>query len=296
MKHWIASICLACATAPVLAQPSDTTRATEAATFGDIRRSEWQFQRTTLLSDAEKAVQAVIDAVTKRDCAAAVAALNGGLSKAYPEVLLLAASMYEEGICLKPNWDRAVTFYQRALAAGQSTAAARLAAGYAAPVGGSDKAAALWWALRAKTGVPEECSRVASLVDDADRFIAALGAWPASRLDACAYAAAVMAMIQGDIGAPALAAAYGMEGKIKVVFVPGEGRVDVADNDVRAAAVSGLQSAGAASDNNNQAVRKVLLAHLRYVSERAIQRYAKPAVVDASWKATMDFEFKSAVR
>ena len=281
--RWLLSILCMAVIAPALAQPSGTSTATEAATFGDIRKRDWESQRPKAETEAEKAVQAVIDAVTKRDCAAAVAALNTGLGKQHAEVMMLAATMSEEGICLKPNWDRAVTFYQRALNAGQATAAARLAAGYASPIGGRDKATALWWALRAKTSLPQDCNGVAPLVDDADRFVAALNAWPAGRLDACAYAAAVMAMIQGELGSPDVPAAYGVQGKLKLAFVPAEGKVDVADEGIEAVAPTGLQSAGTASDRNGG--RKALLAYAKDVSDRALRRYERPTAVPPTWRA-----------
>ena len=294
--RWLFVLAMACAVPIAFAQspasPQDSGRQFEFGRGSDLENWQWRARYGVQLTASEQAVDDVVAAVVQRDCAAAVSKLNAGLAKAYPEVVLLAGRMYEEGICLKPNWDRAVTFYQRALNAGQSTAAARLAAGYAAPVGGRDRATALWWALRAKTSLPAECNAVASLVDDADRFVAALKAWPAGQLDACAYSAAVMAMILGELGSPELPVTYGVQGKIKLAFVPAEGRVDLAEDGIETAMPTGVQgAAGAAGDRNGG--RKALLAYAKDVSDRALRRYERPTAVPPAWRAETELVLAS---
>jgi len=99
----------------------------QAGREADFDQWRWaQTQRARALTEGERAVQAVTEAMVKRDCTAAAAALNAGLAKQHPEVWLLAGAMFEDGLCLKPNWDRAVNFYQRADSAGQPAAALRL--------------------------------------------------------------------------------------------------------------------------------------------------------------------------
>jgi hypothetical protein len=237
------------------------------------------------MSDAERAVQSVVDAVAAADCAAATARLNAGIGKGYPEVLALAGVMFEEGLCLKPSWERALGFYERALAAGQGGVAARIAAGYAAPIGGRDQAAALWWSIRAKTALPAPCHSVASLVADADRFIAALNAWPAGQLRACAYAAAVMATIQADAESPLFGVGSGLRGSYKVTFLPGLGKVDVNDD-----AVLAKGGAPTASDDRDASeAKKALSARMVQTADRALKRYERPAGIAADWRSQAEF-------
>ena len=249
-----------------------------------LRRS----QEAAPLTEPERAVQSVVDAITQGDCPGAVARLNAGLARAFPEVFGLAGAMYEEGLCLKPNWDRALAFYQRAAGAGQPGFTARIAAGYAAPIGGRDLATALWWALRAKTALPEPCARVAPLVDDADKFVAALNAWPAGQLGACAYAAAVMATIQAEAEAIRLGPASGLEGRYKVRLRAAQGEVDLVDE------LAAAGGADAARARRTIEAKQAVAAHLRQVADRALKRYDRPGAIASDWRPEAVFEFKGA--
>lgn len=153
--------------------------------------------------------------------------------------------------------------------------------GVQAVIGGRDQAAAMWWSIRAKTALPAPCTSVAAVVDDADKFVAALNAWPAGRLGACAYAAAVMAMIQSEAESPALASAYGLKGSIKVNWVPAQGRADVDD-----ALVLAMGAAPTAADDRDATLAKQAYSkRLRQVIDRALKRYDKPAGIAADWQA-----------
>jgi hypothetical protein len=274
-----------------LAQSTDSDRQFEAGRSFDRQNWEWRAQRGVAPTEAETAVQAVVDAIARRDCPGAVAALNAGLKKSLPEVFTLAGGLYEEGVCLKPNWERAVALYQRAEAAGQPGAAARIAAGFAAPVGGSDGGSALWWALRAKTPMPADCAAVAPLAADADKFVAALNAWPAGQLGACVYAAAVMAGIQAETASPALAGRYGLAGRVTVSFVPAEGRVDIEEALTDVAPPTGLVIDAATLASNRQASRKAFSTFLRQLADRALARHSQPAEVPASWRVEATFDY-----
>jgi hypothetical protein len=280
------SLCLCVGTAvaqliPQNLNPSERDRQFKSDQEQSLSLSRWfESQRTRPLSEPEKAVRAVQDAVARGDCAGAVSALNAGLAKAYPQVWMLAGAMYEDGICLKANWDRAVSFYQRADAAGHAGAAQRLAAGYASPVGGRDLAAALWWAARARTALPSPCAQVVPLADDADRFIAALKAWPAGQLGACAYAAAVMSSVQGELVAPDLAAAYGLQGTVRLSYVPDQARLDIID-DLKLTSTA-VQDA-LAQKADERAARAALTQQLRQAADRAFKRYDKPAGIPPAW-------------
>jgi hypothetical protein len=116
--------------------------------------------------------------------AAAIGALNNGLAAAYPGVLLMAGTMFDEGLCLKPNWERAERLYLRAQKAGHRGGRLRLIAGLAAP--GSDPAAALWWAQQENGPLPSPCPVPEMAAFDAERFVAELKLSSPQRVAACA--------------------------------------------------------------------------------------------------------------
>lgn len=282
--------------APVLAQSSssgeESGRQFDAGRGAELQNWEWRARQGAQPTEAEKAVDAVLNAVRQRDCKGAVAALNAALAKPTPEVWTLAGALFEEGVCVKPSWERAVNFYQRAIAVGHPGVAARVASGYAAPVGGPDKAAALWWAYRAKTALPAECQAAAALAEDADRFVAALQAWPAGQLDACAYAAGVMARIQGDLESPGLASSFGLEGKVALVFVPALGKVDITEAMTDAAPPGGVVADGVLRERDQRLARQAFTKHLRDTADRALRRYTPPAAVPAVWRVQTEVAVK----
>jgi hypothetical protein len=164
--------------------------------------------------DAE-AVATIWTHIEHNDCPGAVKALNAGVAKRYPSTLLLAGAMFEDGVCLKPAWTKAEDFYQRAHNAGHPYAAAKLAAGYMSTAAGPDRAAALWWGLRGGLSLPVECMQVRPLIDDPDKFVAALRTWPAARFEGCSYVAAVVGMVMGDVEFSKRAAAQGLKGQLR---------------------------------------------------------------------------------
>lgn len=291
MRRWLLAGCLA---AGLASAQSEGERQFEAGRIADRQNWEWRAKQGLQPTEAEKASQAVADAIAQRDCARAASQLNAGVAKGHPELMLLAGAMYEEGVCLKPSWERAISFYEKAAAAGRPEAMARIAAGYAAPAGGRDAAAALWWALKAKTALPVACTQVATLADDADGFVNALKAWPPGQLGACVYAAAVMATIQGDIAGPGTAAAYGHQGKVRFSFHPAQGRIDIAEELTAASNPAHALADATQRENNLRAARQALSARLREVADRAQKRYDKPAAVPADWRSDAEFVFMAA--
>lgn len=231
-----------------------------------------------------EAVESVWSYIDAKDCAGAVRSLNDGIAKSYPSVLLMAGSMFESGVCLKSSWDRAAEFYQRAESAGHPSAAARLAAGYAAPISGPDKAAAIWWAVRGKLPMPAECAAASPWISDADRFVAALKTWPDGLIDACTYVAGVVGSITGDIEFSKRAASFGMRGDLTVVIEPARDSVVVETNAIEFITLPGVTSGAMMLDRQSRTVKQEFELDVRAASERAFKRYVKPAHVDPSWK------------
>jgi TPR repeat protein len=280
---------LALTTSAALAQTSDgTARQFEAGRTADFNNWLWRAQQGGPQTESEKAVQAVVDAVGRKDCPGAVAALNAGLAKGHADVTVLAGAMFEDGICVRQNWDRALSLYQRAMAAGHPTAAARLAAGSAAPAGGRDKAATLWWATQARTPMPAECA-VAPGSDDPDRFVATLKGWSAERLEACFYVAAVMASVQAEAAQPGLASGFGLAGSANVMFTPAQRRVEVL-GELTDDTASGRVAEGGPEEAARR--RRAFTTHLQTTGERALARFAAPVAVPAEWRVLARYGWK----
>jgi len=238
-----------------------------------------------------EAVASVWTHIEAKDCPGAVRTLNAGVAKGHPSVLLLAGAMFESGICLKPSWERAVEFYQRADTAGHPRAGSRLASGYAAPFGGPDKAAAIWWALRSGSALPAECRTVAPLAGDAERFVAAMKAWPAALVDACTYVAGVTGTVAGDIEFSNRANAFGMKGVVTLVFEPASDAIEVETKSVEFIQLPGVGSGDALLDRQSKSVKQEFERDLRASADRALKRYPKPVGIEPSWKLRQQFVF-----
>lgn len=225
------------------------------------------------------------------DCAGAVKEVNAGLSRKYAVVMVMAGAMYEDGLCLKRNPERAIALFEQAYAAGRTMqASGRLAALYAAAGPAQDKAAALWWAQRGAGTVAALCTGATLPLEDADAFVKALAALPPGRLDACNYVAGVLGMIQGDVEFPSRAATFGMTGSVQLVFLPAEARFEVKGTDLGTVQLGGLVHGDAVRDDR-PLVRNEFVNHLTEMTRGALQRFAKPAAVPPDWRFTTEYRF-----
>ncbi len=222
------------------------------------------------------AVDAIRSSIEARDCARAVDRLKSGLKSEYPEVFLVAGSMFENGICVKRDWPRAVGFYVQAHEAGDKEGAARIAAGYADPANGPDAAAALWWALKHTAFRPGFCAIPKEAMADPDRFVAALKDWPQARLSACNYVAGVLATIAAEVKYPELAAAHAIGGDVTLRFLPGVPRVELQRGDSREYEMMGWVNADALRDRKTRKMSDGFQAALSTVANRALARYPHP--------------------
>jgi TPR repeat protein len=120
---------------------------------------------TPSYKDARRQIEA-------RDCDYAVSRLAGWLKQGESKVFLLAATMYENGLCVKRDWSNAVNFYTAAFEKGLPEAADRRAAGYADPVNGPAIAAALRWAHKGRGLDARVCAVSKDVRDDPEGFVA----------------------------------------------------------------------------------------------------------------------------
>lgn len=236
------------------------------------------------------AEQRVIAALDKKDCAAAASELNAGLAAPTSGLLLLAGAMFEEGLCLKPSWERAARLYERAADAGSGTARARLAAGHAAPSGGPDRAAALWWAQQTRIELPAGCRVADADRKDPDRFVARLREWPAPQLDACVYVAGVLAAVAADVDGARGAEVKGLSSAVTLVFVPATPRIDVNMPELRLESVYNDPTQQGAYDLQVKIAQRNLVKQVEAAADRALKRYPKPPSIDAGWRVGLGFD------
>ena len=243
----------------------------------------------------QKAVQEITSRIAQKDCTGAVGDLKSALKKGFPEVALLAGSMYENGICVARDWERAVPFYIQAWQGGVSDGADRLAAGYAAPGNGPDVAAALWWASRERDKAGKMhgvagCLPGADAVDDMDRFVTALQAWPQARLAACNYMIGVMSTISAEAKYPAMAYIYAVGGDVTVRFLPAVPRIDTQKGETREYAMMGAINAEKTQDRGTRSVGE-FERMVRALADRALRRYPQPAGIAADTLVQTEYHF-----
>lgn len=244
------------------------------------------------ITAGDEVVRKVALYVEARDCASAVARLTEGLAKNYPEVHLLAGAMFDHGVCVKPDWDRAVGFYSNAFDGGQKAAMYSLMAGFAAPEHGPDMAASLWWANRPKnefgTGV---CKVSAANRDDPDRFVAELQTWPKPRLAQCNYVIGVMATMTGEVRYPVKADRMSLGGSVKLRFEPAVPRIDINTEETQEVAVGGWLDGNAMEDRRSRSVKGSFEASMRPIADRALKRYPQPEGIAPDTVIETKFKF-----
>jgi hypothetical protein len=170
-------------------------------------------------TDGEKAVAGVGERLRANDCDGAIKALNTGLQAGYPEAALLAGTMFEAGLCMNKDWNKAIGLYTQAYDGGMREGALRLAAGFAANANGPDTAAALWWAKRARLDA-DYCTARLPDTEDPDRFVEALRGWPAQDLAACNYVVGEMSFISAEVRYPMAGITREIGGRTDVIFTP----------------------------------------------------------------------------
>jgi len=245
----------------------------------------------------QQAVEEIAGRIALKDCAGAVADLKRALKKGFPEVALLAGSMYDNGVCVARDWERAVPFYIQAWQDGLAEGAHRLAAGYAAPENG-DVAAALWWAGRAggetvKAEGLGSCAPGAAVWDDPERFAAELQTWSQARLAVCNYLTGVMATLAGEGKYPSQAAHAAVGATVGVRFLPGVPRIELTRGKVSEHRLIGLIDGDRAQERGARSAGGFDKA-LREVADRALRRYPQPPGIPAG--AVLETEYVFSVQ
>ena len=239
----------------------------------------------------DAAVHDVKVRIEARNCASAVDRLKVWLSKDVPKIALLAGTMYEHGVCVKPNWSKAVSFYSLAFEGGLMEAAERLASGYADPANGPDIAAALWWGRQGRSFNMPYCTVGKEAADDPDRFVAELNTWKPARLAGCNYIVGVMSMVTGELKYPKLGVAHQVGGDVDLRFFPGLARIEVKQAEAREYALLGWVDGDTLADRRTKKVTGVFEKTLSAVANRALARYPQPAGLPADAKIDVRYTF-----
>ena len=266
---------------------------------------------STLVLPAQAATEStklVVQAIEARDCVAAARELNVALAGATPEALALAGVMFETGLCLKANLERAARFYMKAVDAGAPSARSRLAGLYASPASGPDKGAALWWSMQANLPLPKACQVDPGLRGNAEQFAKVLTAWPVSVLDACVHVTGVVAALDAEF---VIKDATQGRTSVSIDFKPATSALDVrssqsslalVDNSPRAATASNAGNLFASNSVSQSATpeqmlalraqedRQALIKRVETVSKDALARFPRPAGIDADWRIQLSVE------
>jgi hypothetical protein len=215
-------------------------------------------------------------AIERGQCGRAVAHLNEGIVNEWVTHYLIGGTMFDEGLCVKPSWERAEQLYLLAYKAGRHDGVLRLIAGLARE--GRDLGSALWWTQQQKLSMPADCQLPAEVHGDPERYVAALNAWPAGRLAACAYAVGVMANVLGDMHYSRGMRLSEVTGPVDVVFVPAQSKFEF-----------DLQKVNA--DRSLRRGKERLMRRLVEAEQFALKRYIKPVDIDPTWQVTGRFVF-----
>jgi hypothetical protein len=257
---------------------------------------------------ASESTKLVVQAIEARDCATAVKELNTALAGATPEALALGGVMFEQGLCLKPNRERAARLYAKAVDAGAPSARARLAGLYASPASGPDKGAAMWWSAQAELPLPAACLVDASIRGNAEQFAQKLSTWPVSLLDACVHVAGVLAVLDAEFVMKISA-----QGRtsVSVDFRPASAALEVRSSQSSLALVDTSPRVAANSNAGNlfannsvsqsatpeqmlalraQEERQALIKRVETVAKDALARYPRPAGMDTEWRIQLSVE------
>jgi hypothetical protein len=275
-------LAIGCTTA--YAQSSEESRSADrvfqASREADFDNWVLRANRAKALTPAQQTARAVVAHIERKDCAAAIAELNKGLGTGNAEVQVFAGTLYENGVCLKQNAERAMQLYERADAAEHPGAAARMVAILASADAASDYPSAIWWAHKAKLPLAPPCQLSAAQLASDSSIVAALSVWPAAQLQSCAETAAVVASVEAELRSPEFLDAIGLLGSVQMRFQPALRNIDW-QTDVRLPSRVG---AAESVERESREAQTAFASFLRKTGERAIARFPTLSKADPQWR------------
>ena len=227
--------------------------------------------------------------LASEDCPGAVKALTEDLKQRHRNVLLLAGTMYETGLCVKENWEKAASFYQLADAAGHRAAIHRLAAGYA--VAGRENALALWWAAHRPKALPKECIPEANPETEGAAFDAALERMPEALYAQCIYMVGVYSAITAETEFPAEALRHAVFGNVAMDFNPSLGEIVFTQEAAEKGLHPGVYDGRQTQLDDKRKIANSLLTYMRETGRRTLARYQKPEAISPTIRIKQLFSF-----
>lgn len=235
-------------------------------------------------------VRDILNNIKLGNCTKAVQVVKEGMAQSFGEVTLLAGSMYEEGLCVRKDWAKAVELYLLAQQQGISRGTLKLIAGYALPENGPDIASALWFAQSTAMS-PEACRVPKEIHGDPDRFVALLNSWPKAKLEACNFSTGVLSGVAGALEYPALALAHHLTGKLVITFVATKAEFDLQLSGVDAVRAYGRVDGDMLRDQKTSYVSNSFKREVLDVGAKMLKRYPRPPQVDDDMNNKVQFIF-----
>lgn len=229
------------------------------------------------------------------DCESAVKLLNKSLAAKAPETYLLAGTMYEDGVCLKKSWEKAIHYYSLAQQAAPNPKRPQTKRMALSRIIGTlamdqrDPGTALWWASSAPDIGPAACHSADHLRNDPDAFTAALNNWGAAKLSACVYTIGVLHRLSGDVAYPRDAVQQGMSGTFEMTFIPAQASINWRTLDSSRLTVSQVAQPG---NTEARLVKKQFVDYFEAISKRALADFPKPDNIDPTWEIKEQFSFE----
>jgi hypothetical protein len=224
------------------------------------------------------------------DCPGALQVVKAGIKARQPDVLLMAGTMMEEGICMKADWEKAVTIYEMAYQEGSPTAWSSMIAALALP--GRDNGRALWYAAQGglPKGMPSGCIPTADPIKELDAFNTQLEHMAPGLFKACVYMVGVTNEVFGHVQFPPIALHYGVQGNLTMKFTPASGTIawtfeQTADSTAKYRAMARDQF------DDERKIDKILLTYVTAKGKYALGRYARPDGIDPGIVLSSMFAF-----
>jgi len=248
--------------------------------------SAWAEPKTEVPDSREtRRVQAYLDS---KDCPGAVKAVKDGIKARQPDVLLMAGTMMEDGVCMKADWEKAVTLYEMAYQAGSPTAWSAMVAALA--VAGRDNGRALWYSAQKRRRLPSYCYPKADPLKDPDAFNGELERMAPDLFKACVYMVGVTHEVAGHAQYPIAALHHGVQGDLTMKFVPSTGTISwtfvkTADG------MASVRSMSSAQFDDERKIEEKLLNYLTKNGQFALARYTRPEGIDPGLVLSIVFVF-----
>jgi hypothetical protein len=183
----------------------------------------------------------------------------------------------EEGVCMKPDWKKAVNLYDMAHQAGSPTAWSSMVAALA--VAGRDNGGALWYAAQRPTGLPSYCFPKADPLKDTEAFNAELERMAPRVFNACVYMVGVTHEVSGHVQFPPVALLNGVQGDLRMKFVPSSGTISWTFEKT-ADGMAVYRDMAKAQFDDERKIEKSLLNYVTTKGKFALERYTRPEGID----------------